>query len=77
MWLNAVRVQTREFIAFTNTARRLASPKYESVTDKSGLLVVEVDFSKPQPCEDLRFFGSQREESSPRKSWTVSGKYHP
>jgi hypothetical protein len=52
-WLNAVRVRTREFIAFTNTWKKGASPKNESHTDKTELQVVEVGFSKPQPGEDL------------------------
>jgi hypothetical protein len=55
-WLNTVRVQTSEFIAFTNNAKQSASSKLESHTDKTELRVVEVDFSKPQPGEYLRFF---------------------
>ncbi|KAJ5722002.1 hypothetical protein N7488_000037 [Penicillium malachiteum] len=46
-WFNAVRVRTREFIAFTNTQVNI---------DKANLQVVEIDFVKPQPNENLKLF---------------------
>ncbi|KAJ5697496.1 hypothetical protein N7488_011180 [Penicillium malachiteum] len=46
-WLNAVRVRSREFIAFTNT---------QVNSDKANLQIVEIDFLKPQPNEDLKLF---------------------
>lgn len=55
-WLNAVRVRSREFIAFTNTQKKIASNQEESNIDKTVLQIVETDFSKPQPGEDLNFF---------------------
>lgn len=53
-WFNSVRVRTREFIAFTNTKRQKASNQGELSIEKTGLRVIEVDFSKPQPGEDLK-----------------------
>lgn len=55
-WLNAVRVRTREFIAFTNTQKEKASDHKESNIEKTELHIVEVDFSKPQPGENLKLF---------------------
>lgn len=55
-WLNAVRVRTREFIAFTNTQKKKGSNTEESNVENMELQIVEVDFSKPQPGEDLTLF---------------------
>ncbi|KAJ5629787.1 hypothetical protein N7528_003444 [Penicillium herquei] len=46
-WLNAVRVRSREFIAFTNT---------QINSNKANLRIVEIDFLKPQHNEDLKLF---------------------
>ena len=54
-WLNAVRVRDREFIAFSNTEKNIPVQK-EQNTEKEELRVVEVDFSKPQPGENLKLF---------------------
>lgn len=55
-WLNAVRVHTREFIAFTNTLKKNASNQKGSNVEKANLQMVEVDFSKPHPGEHLKLF---------------------
>jgi hypothetical protein len=55
-WLNAVRVRTREFIAFTNTQTNIVSNKDKSNIERAKLQVVEVEFSKPQPGESLKLF---------------------
>jgi hypothetical protein len=54
-WLNAVRVGNREFISFTNTQKNIPDQE-EQNTGKEKLRVVEVDFSKPQPGENLKLF---------------------
>ena len=46
-WLNAVRVRSREFIAFTNPPKN---------ADETNLQIVEIDFIKPQPNETLKMF---------------------
>ncbi|PIG88205.1 hypothetical protein AARAC_010704 [Aspergillus arachidicola] len=52
-WLNAVRVRTRESIAFTNTQiNRFCNQNI----DEAKLRIVEIDFSKPQPGENLKLF---------------------
>lgn len=52
-WLNAVRVRTREFIAFSNTGTiKDAGPTHEI----RRIQVVEVDFLKPQPGENIKLF---------------------
>ncbi|KAJ5963549.1 uncharacterized protein N7479_003425 [Penicillium vulpinum] len=48
-WLNAVRVRSREFIAFTKA-------QYKSDPEKAKLQIVEIDFLKPQPNEPLKLF---------------------
>lgn len=55
-WLNAVRVQNREFIAFTNMRGESMSDLELLNRDKGRLQVIEVDFSKPVPGEDLKAF---------------------
>lgn len=55
-WFNAVRVRNREFIAFTNTQRKRASDQEESNIEEAELQVVEVDFSKPRPGDNLTLF---------------------
>lgn len=54
-WLNAVRVGNREFIAFTNTQKNILSQE-EQHPGKGTLQVVEVDFSKPRPGENVSLF---------------------
>lgn len=54
-WLNAVRVRNREFIAFTNTRKNILTQE-EQNTEKGKLQIVEIDFSKPQPGENLKLF---------------------
>ncbi|KAJ5591925.1 uncharacterized protein N7459_002294 [Penicillium hispanicum] len=54
-WLNAVRVRNREFIAFTNTQKNKPNQE-EQNTGNGRLRVVEIDFSKPQPGENLKLF---------------------
>ncbi|KAH0601153.1 hypothetical protein MHUMG1_00025 [Metarhizium humberi] len=52
-WLNAVRVRTREFIAFSNTS----TVKDDGLNDETRRIqVVEVDFLKPQPGENIKVF---------------------
>jgi hypothetical protein len=54
-WLNATRVGSRrEFIAFSNTLN--IGQKELSKDGKPKLQVVEVNFRKPQPGEDLKLF---------------------
>jgi hypothetical protein len=72
-WLNAVGVQTREFIAFTNTQINRVSNQETSNIEEAKLRIVEVDFPKPQPGENLKLFGSPSEELYARKSKTVRG----
>ena len=55
-WLNAVRVQTREFIAFTNTQINRVSNQETSSIGEAKLRIVEIDFPKPQPGENLKLF---------------------
>lgn len=55
-WLNAVRVRTREFIAFTNIRKDIVSNQDKSTVEKARLQVAEIDFSKPQPGKTLEFF---------------------
>ncbi|KAI9375217.1 hypothetical protein BJX61DRAFT_494762 [Aspergillus egyptiacus] len=55
-WLNAVRVRNREFIAFTNIQREDISGPEELDRGKGKLRVVEVDFAKPVPGENLKAF---------------------
>lgn len=55
-WLNAVRVQTREFIAFTNTQINRVSNQETSSIEEAKLRIVEVDFPKAQPGENLKLF---------------------
>lgn len=52
-WLNAVRVCTREFIAFSNTS--VPTPDRPTVGPRN-IRVVEVDFLKPQPGENIKLF---------------------
>ena len=54
-WLNAVRVRTREFIAFTNPKKKKASNQEPNIKNVE-LQVIEVDFPKPQPGERLKLF---------------------
>lgn len=55
-WLNSVRVRTREFIAFTNVqTENILDPENSNYVEEE-LRVVEVDFSKPTPGEDLKAF---------------------
>lgn len=52
-WFNAVRVHTREFIAFSN----ISIPSQVDISRGSrNLQVVEIDFSKPQPSENIKLF---------------------
>lgn len=52
-WLNAVRVRTREFIAFSNTS----TVEDDGPNDETRRIqVVEVDFLKPQPGENIKLF---------------------
>ena len=53
-WLNTVQVRNREFIAFTNSHN--VPNQEEQNTGKMNLRVVEIDFSKPQPGENLKLF---------------------
>ncbi|KAJ5478278.1 hypothetical protein N7530_003787 [Penicillium desertorum] len=55
-WLNAVRVRTREFIAFTNIQSNRVSNQDKTDIEEAKLQVVEVDFSRPQPGEVLNLF---------------------
>lgn len=55
-WLNAVRVQTREFIAFTDTQINRVSNQETSSIEEAKLRIVEVDFPKAQPGENLKLF---------------------
>ncbi|KAJ5800867.1 uncharacterized protein N7518_002935 [Penicillium psychrosexuale] len=55
-WLNAVRVGTREFIAFTNTQDNRDVDKTEGFSKHTMIQVVEVDFSKPRLGADLDLF---------------------
>jgi hypothetical protein len=55
-WLNAVRVRTREFIAFTNIQSNRVSNQDKTDIEEAKLQVVEVDFSRPQPGEALNLF---------------------
>ena len=55
-WVNAVGVQTREFIAFTNTQINRVSNQETSNIEEAKLRIVEVDFPKPQPGENLKLF---------------------
>ncbi|KAJ5110876.1 hypothetical protein N7532_001411 [Penicillium argentinense] len=54
-WLNTVRVRNREFIAFTNAQKNVSNQAKQN-TREGMLRVVEVDFSKPQPGENLKLF---------------------
>lgn len=54
-WLNTVQVRNREFIAFTNIQIDIPNQE-EPNTGKGKLRVVEIDFSKPQPGENLKLF---------------------
>lgn len=54
-WLNAVRVRDREFIAFRHIQRETSDPE-QLDQEKGTLQVVEVDFSKPVPGEQLKAF---------------------
>ncbi|KAK8917136.1 hypothetical protein H634G_09251 [Metarhizium anisopliae BRIP 53293] len=52
-WLNAVRVRTREFIAFSNTS----TVNDNGPNDETRRIqVVEVNFLKPQPGENIKLF---------------------
>lgn len=53
-WLKAVRVWDREFIAFTNT-QNIPSQEEQNIGEGK-FRVVEVDFLKPQPGENLKLF---------------------
>ncbi|KAI2720751.1 hypothetical protein DTO013E5_1929 [Penicillium roqueforti] len=55
-WLNAVRVGTREFIAFNNTQANKDVDKIEGSSKDVLFQVVEVGFSKPRPGADLELF---------------------
>ena len=55
-WFNAVRVRTREFIAFTNIQKQGDFDPNEWNIKKIRPQIVEVDFFKPQPGEDLKLF---------------------
>ncbi|KAL3262233.1 hypothetical protein ABHI18_002954 [Aspergillus niger] len=57
-WFNAVRVRDREFIAFTNVGREngLDSREMNHDLDEKRIRVVEVDFLKPVPGEQLKAF---------------------
>ncbi|KAJ6032745.1 hypothetical protein N7540_003477 [Penicillium herquei] len=48
-WFNAVRIRSWGFIAFTNTQRNRSH-------DARTLQVVEIDFLKPQPKENLKLY---------------------
>lgn len=54
-WLNAVRVGNREFIAFTHVQRPFPNLG-EARPEERDVRVVEIDFSKPQPGENLKLF---------------------
>ena len=54
-WLNSVLVRNREYIAFTNT-RKNSSDLEDQSTGNRRLRVVEADFLKPQPRENLKLF---------------------
>lgn len=55
-WFNAVRVRTREFIAITNIQKKGDFDPNEWNIKKIRPQIVEVDFFKPQPGEDLKLF---------------------
>lgn len=55
-WLNAVRVRTREFIAFTNIQNKRDFDPNEWNIKRTRPQIVEVDFFKPQPGEELKLF---------------------
>lgn len=55
-WLNAVRVGTRECIAFTNTRDNRDVDQTEGLTKNTMIQVVGVDFSIPRPDADLELF---------------------
>lgn len=55
-WLNAVRVGTRECIAFTNTQDNRDVDQTEGLTKNTMIQVVGVDFSIPRPDADLELF---------------------
>ena len=49
--MNAVRVRTRKFIAFTNKQKQKAFNIDDAPIEEMKLQVVEVDFSKPSPAK--------------------------
>lgn len=55
-WLNAVRVRNREFVEFINMGGDRMSDLELMNRGEGKLRVIEVEFSKPIPGEDLKAF---------------------
>ncbi|KAL4962443.1 uncharacterized protein BDV14DRAFT_202777 [Aspergillus stella-maris] len=72
-WLNVTRVRDREFISFTKVwGNKAVLDSERKLDDNESLQIVEVDFIKPVPGEELKaFWKPAREIICQRVQWWV------